>query len=561
MASALNMNMYNENLLPGSNIWNGNWKTAQTLINKWAPNGTYMGFVVMERTGTYNGLYQNVSVEANKKYTFEAFVKVSSAQNVSVVVGNSNSGDGTTATTNVKSKAFPVPANQWTHMLLTFECSVSGIIAPRIENTTRATMSVCGYVLYEGYPVTRVGEMIANYPSLMKTTEEFNDMVYPRVNMLENELITAGKTYNRGTVTPQDNTGGKIISNLIPVTEGTTYYFRNLWAYFSAVRYFDGTIVSLSDATTTLASGTFTAAKNGELAITLGQTRTNDNILLTTNQTLYNSGTYATEYVPNKLKVPKVYHVEKDGSGDFTKLIDAITEAEKYMDSTVYVGKGTWDVIEEMGDDFENISVNNRGLYLKNRIHLIFASDSEWVCNYTGTTASVIAWACIFNSGVYGFTLENATLKGSNIRYLVHDERDSDADSYINRYINCRFELDNSQSTSATHQCIGGGLGLCGYVEIDGCYFKSVIDTARNVMFYHNSAAADGGAKSHISVKNCYADGLGRFGFHWYGNSQLITEVEVSGCSYGAELNIGPETQTAPYENVHVTEWNNIVRI
>ena len=345
---------------------------------------------------------------------------------------------------------------------------------------------------------------------------------------------------------------------MIPVKEGVTYYYRNIWAYFSTVKYFDDTFVSLSDDTATLKNGSFTASKNGSLAITVGKTRTNSNILLTTNEGLYNSGSYSTEYVPKKLRVPKVYHVEKDGSGDFSRLIDAITEAEKYMDSTVYVGNGTWDVIEEMGDDFENISMNNRGIYLKNRIHLIFASDSEWVCNYTGTTASVIAWACIFNSGVYGFTLENATLKGSNIRYLVHDERDSDADSYINKYINCRFELDNSQSTSATHQCIGGGLGLCGYVEIEGCYFRSVIDTARNVMFYHNSAAA--GAKSHISVKNCYADGLGRFGFHWYGNSQLITEVEVSGCSYGAELNIGPETQTAPRENVHVTEWNNVVR-
>ena len=560
MASTLNMNVYNENLLPGSNIWNGNWKTATTLINKWAPNGTYMGFVVMERTGTYNGIYQNVSVEANKKYTFEAFARVSAAQNVNIIVGNASSGDGTTATTNVKSKSFPLAANTWTRMVLTFSCSAAGVIAPRIENTASATIGVCGYVLYEGYPVTHVSDLIDSYPTVKATVDEFADMVYPMVNMLEEEEITAGEIYHRGTVTPEDNAGGKIISRLIPVTEGTTYYYRNVWAYFSTIKYFDGELVSLSSESITLASGSFTATKNGELAVTIGQSRTNANILLTTNETLYNNNTFATEYIPKKLKVPKVYHVEKDGSGDFDNLIEAITEAEKYMDSTVYVGPGTWDVVEEMGDAFENISQANRGIYLKNRIHLIFASDSEWVCNYTGTTASVIAWACIFNSGVYGFTLENATLKGSNIRYLVHDERDSDADSYINKYVNCRFELDNSESTATTHQCIGGGLGLCGYIEIDGCYFKSVIDTPKNVIFYHNSAAANGGAKSHICVKNCYAYGLGRFGFHWYGNSQLITEVEVSGCSYGAALHIGPETQTAPYENVHVTEWNNIVR-
>lgn len=42
----------------------------------------------------------------------------------------------------------------------------------------------------------------------------------------------------------------------------------------------------------------------------------------------------------NKAHLTRIYHVEKDGSGDFTKLVDAIEEAEKYMDSIVYVGKG-----------------------------------------------------------------------------------------------------------------------------------------------------------------------------------------------------------------------------
>ena len=52
--------------------------------------------------------------------------------------------------------------------------------------------------------------------------------------------------------------------------------------------------------------------------------------------------------------LPKTYYVEKDESGDFVKLSDAIVTATKYMDSVVYLGDGTWDLIEEFGSDFFN---------------------------------------------------------------------------------------------------------------------------------------------------------------------------------------------------------------
>ena len=146
----------------------------------------------------------------------------------------------------------------------------------------------------------------------------------------------------------------------------------------------------------------------------------------------------------NSITKNKIYKVEKDGTGDFAKLSDAINTCTHDMDSIVYVGNGTWDLIAELGDEYLNtISSTNRGLILKNRIHLIFASNAIVTCNYTGDRALTKEWLSPFNAGPYGFTLENCNLHSETTRYCVHDERNSETDFYINKYINCNFYNDN----------------------------------------------------------------------------------------------------------------------
>ena len=262
------------------------------------------------------------------------------------------------------------------------------------------------------------------------------------------------------------------------------------------------------------------------------------------------------------------YHVEKDGTGDFTSLVEAINVATQTLDSIVYVGAGTWDIIDELGETYlNNVSSahGTRGPYLKNRVHLIFASNSKVVCNYQGSREETMRWLSPFNSGELGFTLENANIEASNVRYCVHDERDSFDDAYVNKYINCKMHLNNNGNTVIrTCNPIGGGLGKDGYVEIDGCWFKgertSVYTENLPLVTYHNSASAE--AKSHISLKNSYFADDGRPRFNWYGQSQLITNVEVCGCSIGSPILSQAETSdgSSPYQNISIIEWNNTVR-
>ena len=273
------------------------------------------------------------------------------------------------------------------------------------------------------------------------------------------------------------------------------------------------------------------------------------------------SNAMITIYIDHR-KDGQIYRVEKNGSGDFTKLSDAIKEATRYFDSIVYVGQGTYDIIDELGSEYiETISVGNRGLYLKNRVHLIFASDSKVTCNYTGTTEAVQTWLTIFNSGIYGFTLENATLEASNCRYTVHDERDSDSEAYTNKYINCNMYMDNTARNITNELCIGGGLGVNGHIIIDGCKFSNKQNESGSAS-YHNSA---GVGKSRIDLRDSYFDGKTFFYLSEYGESSDVSIAYISGCSFGAEVNINSQVIDVTdcnikSGNVGIVAWNNVVR-
>lgn len=263
-----------------------------------------------------------------------------------------------------------------------------------------------------------------------------------------------------------------------------------------------------------------------------------------------------------KASIVHTFHVEKDGTGDFTKLIDAIDEAEKYMDSVVYVGDGEWDIIDELGSDYVNsVSFNQRGVVLKNRIKIVFSSKSKVICDYSGDNTTIMNWLSPFNAGEHGFILENLNIYSHNVRYSMHDERDSDGDFYINRYINCHFF--NYNENGGFRQCIGGGLGKNGYIVIETCIFENPKASNNSLVSYHNTANVGGGsAKSNIEVSNCYVKGTGTLRFSWYGTSTDITIVKATGNNLGSAIQFVAETSdgTSPNENVELYEWNNIIR-
>lgn len=267
----------------------------------------------------------------------------------------------------------------------------------------------------------------------------------------------------------------------------------------------------------------------------------------------------------DKLKEQKTFICAKDGSGDFAKIVDAVNyiNDNSVMDATLYIRDGIWDICSEYGTEIETINSKKRGLYLKNRIHIICSSRAVITGKYTGTNDTVREWFSVFNAGENGFILENAKIETDNVRYCVHDERDADSDSYKNQYINC----DMTHTNGFYVQCIGGGLGLNGHIIIDGCKFKGKVFNSQDtpLVSYHNSA--DGawdnteskGAKSFIDIKGCYLADKGIFNFINFGKSNKLTTVLLHDNSIGGSIQISNGSKFYQ-QNIEVLEWGNVNR-
>ena len=215
------------------------------------------------------------------------------------------------------------------------------------------------------------------------------------------------------------------------------------------------------------------------------------------------------EYGDNKLKLT---NQAKDNSKDIyvgatreiKSIREAMTLANKMNDAIVHIDSGTYDLTQEFQDIIttEEFPNDAYGLQLKNNVRVIGeGSDVVIKFHYTGDKEWIKTSFSPFNTREYGGTLENITIECSNCRYCVHDERGDSRDYYHNRFIKCRFFIDNSQNVPWNYQncCIGGGLGMHGLIEIDKCLFSSF-------SYYHENGNADDSKNSfsRLYITNCY---------------------------------------------------------
>lgn len=245
-------------------------------------------------------------------------------------------------------------------------------------------------------------------------------------------------------------------------------------------------------------------------------------------------------------------------SRKFTKLKDAIEEATKYMDSIVYVDNGIYDLVTEFGTRYLDSynGTDNIGIILKNRVRVVFSSGAKVVFDYQGTNEKVHEYFSPFNSGEYGFTLENAYVESKNCRYSVHDERAHFTDSYHNIYKRCTF-IHDSSNASGWHasQAIGGGLGKYGDILIEDCYCKSVAND--DTISFHSTtiSESENDAKSKIIVKGTYTTGT--LDFIQLGNSNQKTPIFVHNCN----LRIEPKLEKyGSVDTMELTSWGNTIR-
>ena len=341
-----------------------------------------------------------------------------------------------------------------------------------------------------------------------------------------------------------------------------TYHFNRMSAPFTYIKNVDtGAVSKASDLGYSDVNGketTITIDYNFNLYLTLNE-------VPTTVYPMWANGELPQEYKEglydinsNTLKPKeKIYYC--GSSREYKTLKGVIEEATKFMDSIVYVDAETFDLVEEFGEEYLDSYSGTWmiGIFLKNRVHVIFANGSKVLFNYKGSNTKVHEYFSPFNSGEHGFTLENAWIESKNCRYSVHDERGHSSDAYHNKYLRCTMIHDSSSCSWKAHQVIGGGLGQFGDILIEDGYYKSV-GCADNISYHNTTLTGSSKAKSKVVIRGAYIDGTTLCAN--YGTSKEISQMFVCGCSLGAQPKLERVITEERADNMEVIAWGNTIR-
>lgn len=258
-------------------------------------------------------------------------------------------------------------------------------------------------------------------------------------------------------------------------------------------------------------------------------------------------------------KVPKVITI---GTGkDYTTLRAGLAAARNYNGAKVVVYPGTYNLLTEWASEIAAHTGGVKGNLIGNGMHVVFLPGAYVTCNYSPTgNNDQDDWVRTYFNPFYtngtDFILEGANIECSNTRYCVHDELAGAIGSYVHKYINCNMKYNGTRDSGNYAQCIGGGLGEHGYIEIvGGKYISNPVAATPEGISYHNGAVAT--ADSVIYIRDVYVGGRIRFGAH--GPSTNASKAYVSGCSTTAIENV-QEVGGGSATLFDVTAWNNTIR-
>ena len=246
----------------------------------------------------------------------------------------------------------------------------------------------------------------------------------------------------------------------------------------------------------------------------------------------------------------------------YTTLRSACEYAITIPNTTVIVHPGTYDLTAEFSDHIS--SQSGSGIELTNNIHIIFLAGSYVTAIFDNSSRWIYDNFEPFRA-TGDFTMEGLNITAANCRYCVHDEH-AGTGTYHNKYIDCVMQYTNTHSDINYVQCIGGGLGEHGYIDIVGGIYTSIptipypgetLEESTQPISYHNGNNSS--ADSKIVIKDVYLTGKGRFRFGDYGPSTQKTKVLITGCRMGGETIHRYENSEFSVTNFEIVEWNNVI--
>lgn len=536
-----------QNLYPGAADWSGTWRTSDS-ANMSISSVSYNGYLAVYSSQPWRRWFKEIQIEAGKTYTFECMFRHANVGSAFLYLIDTSAIPITNPATISQNFAQfnNTPANTWVKLSVTFSCTTSGSITPWAYSSSGA-FYITKYNLVEGDKVFSLSDALGNIATKNEISAVGDYQKYAF------SLGTSSGEYWNNYVYKNISTGDKIRLVFDYYSGNSALRWIKIAGQKSDSTWIDNVAVIMNpehgSTVETFATDDYVCLRI-QFARTTDESNVTGAVLIATNQELG---------ITNELlsmQSRNVYHIAKDGSGDFSSFVDGINEACKHMDSIVYVGAGTYDLLSELGSSYvSGASSSQMGLVLKNRVHVICSSQTVLSMNYDGSLSNAKEYLSPINTGDYGCTLENATIIDNNVRYSIHDDRGWHGPTpYTNKFINCTLIHKNGKYGD----CIGGGLGENGYIEIRGCYLEGDANMVRLAYYHGNNHTGVTNAKGRIVVADNYFANVGTFQVHKYGDSTEMSTAYVSNNSFGTapSVTVGQNAQ----DNMRIIEWNNTIR-
>ncbi|MEI3639508.1 BppU family phage baseplate upper protein [Lactococcus cremoris] len=410
---------------------------------------------------------------------------------------------------------------------------------------------------------------------------------------LEQYLLKANKTTGNyytaysgvlGTPTKAETS----IFSGVNLIAGETYTFINVYGYFTQIFDKSGVFIDkLTTSTGVSVTVTYTPSVNCVVYVSAYNTEVPmlvnssnilpqkyiegiyENVLDTVDTTLTQAGMAADAKTVGD-KFPTTLTVKKDGTGDYTTVVAAVTQANVLSDAgktvNINIYEGDYDLLAELGGSTFLSAIERsgefaerQGLRLKKNVNL-FGVGYVILRYELPDTATYVQSQCTSALNLYQTnSIENIEFIAKNCRYALHDETNGE-NPYLTRYIkNCRFtHLGNVPGLWEYPTVLGGGAGGgSDYTFINSQFITTTYGQAWSYHTNHNQVP------SHFNVDGCVgivkASGGNSFNCTYHGKGHLgKTIFNIKNCSGNgivrkAAESDGSEDHIEVYTNGYVT--------
>ena len=268
-----------------------------------------------------------------------------------------------------------------------------------------------------------------------------------------------------------------------------------------------------------------------------------------------NKTTYSSEKIEELIESinNNIITVKKDGTGDFTQIIQAVKSIKNASPSnryTIKVNDGIYDIYEEIGgyDFISKVNSNTGnmdiGVCLPQYVDLIGVGNVtlEFLPEADKMTDIAVSKVSPLNL-VGNNTIENITIKCKNCRYAVHDETGGLSDYYngVHIFKDCTFIHHGKTGNFSWGQtnAYACGFDVGNIYKFENCNFIS--SGFGNACSFHDRVSNT--VPTSIDFNNCNFTSLSgvslRFGTVSTGNKH---KVNILNCNFSDGIELNEET-------------------